>query len=101
MVAKYHAAGFQQMKIYDGSGRGTLRAIAEEAHRPGMTVTGPRASRDDGMQAVEAGMDQINHSGSRCSQAVKKDGDSAIQFFREHGPWWIRRWPGLNFWGSR
>jgi imidazolonepropionase-like amidohydrolase len=83
MVAKYHAAGFQQMKIYDYIKPEVLRAIAEEAHKQGMSVTGHVPRGMTAMQAVEAGMDQINHLGT-VSQAVRMDGDKAIQFFKDH-----------------
>jgi imidazolonepropionase-like amidohydrolase len=84
MVAKYKAAGFQQMKIYDLIKPDTLRAITEEAHKQGMSVTGHVPRGMTAMQAVEAGMDQINHLGT-VSQAWKKDPDGAIRFFKEHG----------------
>jgi imidazolonepropionase-like amidohydrolase len=83
MVAKYHAAGFQQMKIYDYIKPEVLRAIAEEAHRQGMSVTGHVPRGMTAMQGVEAGMDQINHLGT-VAQAVRTGGDSAIQFFKDH-----------------
>ncbi|HYA89480.1 MAG TPA: amidohydrolase, partial [archaeon] len=39
-VNRYHDAGFQQMKIYSSVKWEELKAVAEEAHRLGMTVTG-------------------------------------------------------------
>ncbi len=82
MVAKYKAAGFQQMKIYDLIKPDTLRAITEEAHKQGMSVTGHVPHGMTAMQAVEAGMDQINHLGT-VSQAWKagtpERGDSIFQ----------------------
>jgi imidazolonepropionase-like amidohydrolase len=84
MVAKYHAAGFQQMKIYDLIKPDVLRAIAEEAHRQGMSVTGHVPRGMTAMQAVEAGMDQINHLGP-VFQAVRTGGNDAIKFFKDHG----------------
>jgi imidazolonepropionase-like amidohydrolase len=84
MVAKYHAAGFQQMKIYDYIKPDVLRAIAGEAHKQGMSVTGHVPRGMTAMQGVEAGMDQINHLGS-VFQAMRTEGaGKAIQFFREH-----------------
>jgi imidazolonepropionase-like amidohydrolase len=38
-----------------------LKAVADEAHRLGMTVTGHIPEGLDAFQAVEAGQDQINH----------------------------------------
>jgi len=60
-VQRYHDAGFQQMKIYSSVKSDNVKAICEEAHRLGMTVTG---HIPDGMTAYEGvndGMDQINH----------------------------------------
>lgn len=58
---KYHNAGFQQMKIYSSVKLEELRAVAEEAHRLGMTVTGHIPQGLDAYQAIDAGQDQINH----------------------------------------
>jgi imidazolonepropionase-like amidohydrolase len=61
-VDRYHAAGFQQMKIYSSVKVEQIKAVAEEAHRLGMTVTGHVANGVTVYQAVEAGQDQINHN---------------------------------------
>ena len=58
---RYHDAGFQQMKIYNSVHLDELKAVADEAHRLGMTVTGHVPRELDGYQAIEAGQDQINH----------------------------------------
>ncbi|HKU28836.1 MAG TPA: amidohydrolase family protein [Candidatus Sulfotelmatobacter sp.] len=58
---RYHAAGFQQMKIYSSIKLEDLRAVAEEAHRLGMTVTGHVPEGLTGYQTISAGQDQINH----------------------------------------
>ena len=60
-VDRYHDAGFQQMKIYSSVKLEELKAVAEEAHRFGMTVTGHVPNGLNAYQAVEAGQDQINH----------------------------------------
>jgi len=75
LVAKYHDAGFQQIKIYDLVTPPVVEAICAEAHRLGMTVTGhvPRALTLE--QAVAAGMDQIAHlpiRGEADSDEVKR-----------------------------
>lgn len=60
-VEKYKAAGARQIKVYGSVKPKILKVIAEEAHKRGMTVTG---HIPDGMAAIEAvndGMDQINH----------------------------------------
>jgi len=60
-VHRYHDAGFQQMKIYSSVKTEIVAAIASEAHRLGMTVTGHIPRGMDAYQGVGAGMDQINH----------------------------------------
>jgi imidazolonepropionase-like amidohydrolase len=60
-VDRYHAAGFQQMKIYSSVKLPQIKAVAEEAHRLGMTVTGHVPNGVSVYDAVEAGQDQINH----------------------------------------
>jgi imidazolonepropionase-like amidohydrolase len=60
---RYHAAGFQQMKIYSSVKLEELKAVAEEAHRLGMTVTGHIPEGLNAYQAIGAGQDQINHIG--------------------------------------
>jgi imidazolonepropionase-like amidohydrolase len=58
---RYHAAGFQQMKIYSSVKLEELKIVADEAHRLGMTVTGHVPEGLNAYQAIEAGQDQINH----------------------------------------
>jgi imidazolonepropionase-like amidohydrolase len=60
-VDKYHAAGFQQMKIYSSVKLDELKLVAEEAHRLGMTITGHVPEGLNAYQVIEAGQDQINH----------------------------------------
>ena len=61
VVNKYHAAGFQQIKIYSSVKLDIVKAICDEAHKLGMTVTGHIPNGMNAIQGVEAGMDQINH----------------------------------------
>ncbi len=58
---QYHAARFQQMKIYSSVKLEELKAVADEAHRLGMTVTGHVPNGLNAYQVIEAGQDQINH----------------------------------------
>ena len=84
VVAKYKAAGFAQMKIYNRISPAVLRTIAAEAHRVGMSVTGHVPEGMTAFEGVEAGMDQINHLGP-VTQAVRTKGlEAAIRFFQEH-----------------
>jgi imidazolonepropionase-like amidohydrolase len=49
------------MKIYSSTKLDQVRAVAEEAHKLGMTVTGHVPIGLTGYDVVEAGQDQINH----------------------------------------
>jgi imidazolonepropionase-like amidohydrolase len=60
---RYHAAGFQQMKIYSSVKLEEVKAVADEAHRLGMTVTGHVPNGLTAYQVINAGQDQINHLG--------------------------------------
>ncbi len=62
-VDRYHAAGSQQMKIYSSVKLEEVKAVADEAHRLGMTVTGHVPEGLNAYQVIEAGQDQINHIG--------------------------------------
>ncbi|MCU1263807.1 MAG: amidohydrolase [Acidobacteria bacterium] len=61
VVTRYHAAGFQQIKIYSSVKPEVVQAICDQAHKLGMTVTGHIPDGMNAIQGVEAGMDQINH----------------------------------------
>jgi imidazolonepropionase-like amidohydrolase len=74
-VRRYHAAGFEQVKVYSSVSLEVLRAITAEAHALGLTVTGHVPRGLDGYQAVEAGMDQINHV-SFVQRMMRAPGDS-------------------------
>jgi imidazolonepropionase-like amidohydrolase len=60
-VRKYHDAGFSQIKIYSSMKKENIEAVAAEAHRLGMTVTGHIPEGMNAYDGVSAGMDQINH----------------------------------------
>jgi imidazolonepropionase-like amidohydrolase len=60
-VKRYHDAGFQQMKIYSSMKSENVAAVATDAHRLGMTVTGHVPEGMNAFQAIDGGMDQINH----------------------------------------
>jgi imidazolonepropionase-like amidohydrolase len=60
-VDRYHAANFQQMKIYSSVKLEEVKNVADEAHRLGMTVTGHVPEGLTAYQVIEAGQDQINH----------------------------------------
>jgi imidazolonepropionase-like amidohydrolase len=60
-VARYKAAGFQQMKLYSLLDRPTVAAVIAAAHASGMTVTGHIPSGLTMREVVEMGMDHIAH----------------------------------------
>jgi imidazolonepropionase-like amidohydrolase len=64
VVNRYHKAGFEQIKIYSSIKPEIVKEICKEAHRLGMTVTGHVPSGMRILEAVEAGMDEINHISS-------------------------------------
>lgn len=55
------AAGFPQVKIYSSVKPGLVAAIAEEAHRHGMRVSGHIPAFMTAEQAVREGYDEIQH----------------------------------------
>jgi imidazolonepropionase-like amidohydrolase len=103
VVNRYKNAGFSQIKIYSSIKPDILRVLTTEAHKLGLTVTGHVPTGMNAIQAVEAGMDQINHI--QYLPAVMRPRDfkpqqnvplppidmespeakHAIQFFKEHG----------------
>jgi imidazolonepropionase-like amidohydrolase len=60
-VQRYKDAGYEQIKIRDHVKLEILKVITAEAHRLGMTVTGHVPQNMNAIDAVQAGMDQINH----------------------------------------
>ena len=82
-VARYHDAGFEQIKIYSLVTPTIVEAICAEAHRLGMTVTGHVPNGMTIEQAAAAGMDHVAHlaiGGEAGSNEVKK----TIAFLRDH-----------------
>jgi imidazolonepropionase-like amidohydrolase len=101
IVRRYKAAGFEQIKIYSSLKLDVLKAVCAEAHSLGMTVTGHVPEGLNAFEAVEAGMDQINHAqyippvmikGYKASRDVvppsidaeSPDVQAALQFFKSH-----------------
>ena len=60
-VRKFYELGFDEIKLYDLLTPDVIAAIADEAHKAGMIVTGhvPRSVTTIG--GVDAGMDQVAH----------------------------------------
>ncbi len=61
IVDMYADSHFEQIKVYTQIQPNVLRAIATEAHKRGLTVTGHVPAAVNAFQGVADGMDQINH----------------------------------------
>ena len=83
VVRRYHDAGFAQIKIYSSISLAVLRAITAEAHRLGMTVTGHVPDGINAFQAIDAGMDQINHA-EYVAAVAYPDTEKVIAALRAH-----------------
>lgn len=101
VVNRYYNAGFNQIKIYSSMKPEILKVICDESHKLGLTVTGHVPNGMNAIQAVEAGMDQINHVQYLIAPFVPKDYKpqrgvvpkvdfnsdevkNSIKFFKEH-----------------
>ena len=93
-VDRYVNNGFVQIKIYSSVKPAIVKAICDEAHRLGVTVTGHIPIGMTLRQGVDSGMDMVNHV--RYVYAIMKHnndlsvdfGDSAsiaaIKFIKDH-----------------
>ena len=61
VVRQYKDSGFVQIKIYSSVQPPVVKAICDEAHRLGMTVTGHIPEGMNLEQGVDSGMDMVNH----------------------------------------
>ena len=61
IVDRYHAARFEQIKLYSLLQPDVVSAIVSRAHELGMTVTGHVPTALGTASAVEAGMDHVAH----------------------------------------
>jgi len=103
LVRRYRNAAFDQIKIYSFVRPELVPFITREAHELGMTVTGHVPEGMDAIQAIRAGMDQINHLGYIQAAMLEPEfrtlpGDDlplvdtmsfdarfALDFLKEHG----------------
>jgi imidazolonepropionase-like amidohydrolase len=83
LVAKYHDAGFEQIKIYSLVTPAMVEAICAEAHRLGMTVTGHVPNGMTIVEAAAAGMDHVAHLPIR-GEAGTDDVNKTIAFLKDH-----------------
>jgi imidazolonepropionase-like amidohydrolase len=84
VARRYHALGFQQMKLYTLLTPTVVGAITSEAHRLGMTVTGHVPASLTVLAAVDSGMDHIAHlpiRGDAGSDSVQR----IVAGLRAHG----------------
>jgi imidazolonepropionase-like amidohydrolase len=79
VVRRYKDSGFVQIKIYGSIQPPVLRAICDEAHRLGLTVTGHIPDGMNLKQAVDSGMDMVNHIGY-VGDILAKDKDYRIMW---------------------
>lgn len=88
-VKKYHEAGFRQMKIYSSVKPEMVKAVSDDAHAAGMTVTGHIPRGMTVIDGVNAGMDQVNHISYLMQYLLpKRAGEAAWQrVWRLCGRW--------------
>ena len=83
-VDRYHALGFEQMKLYSLLAPDVVAAISRRAHELGMTVTGHVPVALSLLTAVDSGMDHIAHlplRGDPASDSVQQ----TIAALKRHG----------------
>ncbi len=73
VVSMYKSKGYLQIKIYNSLKPEIVKVITDEAHKLRMTVTGHVPRLMDAIQAVESGMDQINHVSFFLSAMLPND----------------------------
>ncbi|WP_295677084.1 amidohydrolase family protein [uncultured Mucilaginibacter sp.] len=78
-VDRYYDNGFVQIKIYSSVKPAIVKAICNEAHRLGLTVTGHIPIGMTLQQGVDSGMDMVNHVQSVYS-IMKRNKDRSINF---------------------
>jgi imidazolonepropionase-like amidohydrolase len=76
-VQLYKNNGFAQIKIYSSIKPPIVKAICDEAHRVGLTVTGHIPNGMTLQAGVDSGMDQVNHI-QYVYSAMKKIKDQSV-----------------------
>ncbi|MGC4104118.1 amidohydrolase family protein [Ferruginibacter sp.] len=76
-VRMYKDNGFAQIKIYSSVQPATVKAIADEAHRLGLTVTGHIPQGMSTQAGIDSGMDQVNHM-QYVYAMMKRNADRSI-----------------------
>ena len=78
-VDLYKQNGFVQIKIYSSVKPVMVKAICDEAHKQGLTVTGHIPIGMNLKQGVDSGMDQINHI-QYVYSLMKRNKDRSVDF---------------------
>jgi len=78
-VDRYYDNGFAQIKIYSSVKPAIVKAICDEAHRLGLTVTGHIPIGMTLQQGVDSGMDMVNHI-QYVYTIMKRNADRSINF---------------------
>jgi len=73
--------GADIVKVYDGLTEDQVRAIAEEAHKAGLKVTGHTGGRVDTLMRIKAGQDAIEHLNISTGTQIEPE---VIQALLEH-----------------
>ncbi len=79
-VRRYKENGFEQIKIYSSVKPAILKIICDEAHRLGLSVTGHVPIGMNLIQAVDSGMNMVNHVQYVYSVMKKNSVTGAIDF---------------------
>ena len=76
-VDMYKENGFAQIKIYSSVTPALVKAICDEAHRLGLSVTGHIPNGMTTRAGIDSGMDQVNHM-QYVYAMMKKKADKSI-----------------------
>ncbi|TSD67553.1 amidohydrolase family protein [Inquilinus sp. KBS0705] len=78
-VDTYKARGFDQIKVYSSVKPDILKAICDEAHKVGFTVTGHIPNKMTLQAGVDSGMNMVNHIQYVYSM-MKRNKDRSVNF---------------------
>jgi imidazolonepropionase-like amidohydrolase len=78
-VDTYKARGFAQIKIYSSTKPAVVKAICDEAHKLGLTVTGHIPNGMTLISGVDSGMNMVNHA-QYVYSIMKKNKDRSVNF---------------------
>lgn len=78
-VDRYKENGFAQIKIYSSVKPAIVKAICDEAHRLGLTVTGHIPNGMTLQQGVDSGMNMVNHE-QYVYSILKRNKDRSVNF---------------------